>query len=222
MLNIKNYDSFFFDCDGVILDSNHIKTEAFRSALEDYPKEKVNTFINYHQANGGVSRYEKMEYFFKTINQKKNANKFIAESLDLFSMIVRKKLLQCELVNGVQEFLEYLSNNSYPCFVITGGDQDEVRYVFQERGLANYFCEILGSPTTKSRNMNKLKQEMKISENSLFLGDSKLDMQIAKEFEMEFLYISSKSEWKEGPHYILDNKMIMISDFDDLEYSTKI
>ena len=213
MLNIKNYDSFLFDCDGVILDSNHIKTEAFRSALEDYPKEKVNVFINYHQANGGVPRYEKIEYFFKTIHPKKNPNKFISESLDLYSTIVRKELIECELIHGVREFLDLLFDLSAECYVITGGDQEEVEYVFKKRGLSKYFIKILGSPKTKSYNMTYLRKFIDTPNNSIYFGDSKLDFKIAKDFGIDFTFVSSKSEWLDGSKVVKDNGSFLIEDF---------
>mgnify|MGYP001303221616 CR=1 FL=1 len=213
MLNIKNYDSFLFDCDGVILDSNHIKTEAFRSALEDYPKEKVNVFINYHQVNGGVSRYEKIEYFFKTIHPKKNPNKFISESLDLYSTIVKKELIECELIHGVREFLDLLFDLSAECYVITGGDQEEVEYVFKKRGLSKYFIKILGSPKTKSYNMTYLKKSKNIPSNSVYFGDSKLDFEIAEEFGIDFILVSSKSEWFDGLQFVKDRGSIAIENF---------
>jgi beta-phosphoglucomutase-like phosphatase (HAD superfamily) len=35
MYDIKNYQQVIFDCDGVILDSNQIKSKAFADALVD-------------------------------------------------------------------------------------------------------------------------------------------------------------------------------------------
>ena len=58
-IDFKNFDFFVFDCDGVILDSNLLKTIAFSKSLPEYP-EKVSKFIDYHKANGGISRYKKV------------------------------------------------------------------------------------------------------------------------------------------------------------------
>jgi len=33
MINIDKYDFFIFDCDGIILDSNKLKSNAFTEAL---------------------------------------------------------------------------------------------------------------------------------------------------------------------------------------------
>ena len=36
MFDFNKYDSFFFDCDGVLLDSNKIKTDAFYEIGKEY------------------------------------------------------------------------------------------------------------------------------------------------------------------------------------------
>ena len=59
----KNYYSYIFDCDGVILDSNKLKTEAFREILIDERYEDIELFIEYHQLNQGINRYEKLNIF---------------------------------------------------------------------------------------------------------------------------------------------------------------
>ncbi|NJM23241.1 MAG: hypothetical protein HC907_33605 [Richelia sp. SM1_7_0] len=56
--------AIIFDCDGVIFDSNALKTAAFREVLAAYPQEVVDKFIVYHQKTGGISRYVKLRAFF--------------------------------------------------------------------------------------------------------------------------------------------------------------
>ena len=53
---IEKYKSVVFDNDGVIMDSNAAKTEAFALALEGEEEVLIEEFINYHKAFGGVSR----------------------------------------------------------------------------------------------------------------------------------------------------------------------
>ena len=45
MIDLSDYDYVVFDCDGVILDSNRLKTEAFVSALDDEPEKYVEPVI---------------------------------------------------------------------------------------------------------------------------------------------------------------------------------
>ena len=64
MKDVSQYATCVFDCDGVVLDSNQIKTQAFYNATQSYGHEFADQLVNYHLKNGGVSRYEKFEYFF--------------------------------------------------------------------------------------------------------------------------------------------------------------
>ena len=68
---MKKYKSIIFDCDGVILNSNKIKTESFRKILRNFDKRAIQEFIDYHENNGGLSRYIKLDYLKNKLNLKK-------------------------------------------------------------------------------------------------------------------------------------------------------
>ena len=65
----NNQINLFFDCDGVILDSNSIKTKAFRETLNNEKEELVDLFIDYHQKNQGIDRFKKLDFFFNEIKK---------------------------------------------------------------------------------------------------------------------------------------------------------
>ena len=64
---MNKYKSIIFDCDGVILNSNKIKTKSFREILREFDARAVQEFIDYHKNNGGISRYIKLDYFLTNI-----------------------------------------------------------------------------------------------------------------------------------------------------------
>ena len=49
--SLQAYDFLIFDCDGVILDSNSIKSEAFRYSLKVYPTDAVDELMDFHHQN---------------------------------------------------------------------------------------------------------------------------------------------------------------------------
>ena len=63
MINLSQYQYIVFDCDGVILDSNSMKTQAFAKAINGEPQEKINLLLLYHKEHGGVSRYHKFTHY---------------------------------------------------------------------------------------------------------------------------------------------------------------
>ena len=59
--------NIIFDFDGVILNSNHVKTEGFAIVSKRFGKEASNCLVNYHIKNGGISRFNKFNWF---VNEK--------------------------------------------------------------------------------------------------------------------------------------------------------
>ena len=70
--NLHNYKTIAFDCDGVLINSNEIKTKSFLNTVLPYGENEAKSFIKYHKENFGVSRYEKFNFFLENIIKKKN------------------------------------------------------------------------------------------------------------------------------------------------------
>ena len=79
--------TILWDFDGVILNSNIIRTRGFIEIFKKFPEEKVFELVKYHLKNGGLSRYHKIEYFFtKILRNKMTQDKifFYAEKYKVF------------------------------------------------------------------------------------------------------------------------------------------
>ena len=48
-MDISQYATLIFDCDGVILDSNKIKTTAFYNTALPYGEDAAEALVNYHK-----------------------------------------------------------------------------------------------------------------------------------------------------------------------------
>lgn len=219
MLFVKNlikYKCVIFDCDGVILDSNKIKTKAFEKTLIREPTYHIEKFINYHKHNGGVSRYEKFNYFFSQIKKENIEQSKLNNYLSEFSEILKEELISCNLVPGVIRVLEYLLLNNIDCFVISGGDQIELNYIFKEKKLNKYFIKILGSPVSKDLHTLNLLKKKEIQFPILFFGDSKLDMEIAFKNGFDFCYVRQFSEWQNDKYILQKNIYDTIFNFDEI------
>jgi len=104
----NHYKVWFFDCDGVLLDSNSVKTEAFYETVLKYGQDKAESFVKYHQDHGGISRFEKFKYFFETMLGMKSFKADLARVLEEYGEIVKTKLIQCQETERLHEFLERL------------------------------------------------------------------------------------------------------------------
>ena len=76
-----------FDFDGVILESVSVKTEAFRK-LFSFAPEHIDEIIQYHKDNGGMSRYDKFRYIYKSILREDLTQQKFEELSEKFADIV--------------------------------------------------------------------------------------------------------------------------------------
>ena len=212
-INLKKIDFVIFDCDGVILDTNKIKTEAFQKTLKGFPEEKIAKLITFHKKNGGISRKIKFEYFFNNIIHDFDQKK-INHSLKIFRKISFQKILLSHYIKGVLKFIKILNRNNIKVFIVSGALQSELRKIFILRNKSKYFNKILGTPKNKIENIKIILDKYSLDKNrGVFFGDSSTDYISAKKFKMNFIFVKDKSEWL---NYKKIKKMKIINNFLDI------
>ncbi|MBE0470630.1 MAG: HAD family hydrolase, partial [Methyloprofundus sp.] len=128
MQNISEYKTLVFDCDGVVLNSNKIKTQAFYEATKHFGHELAQSLVDYHVANGGISRYAKFEYFITQILQQSFDDELNQDLLERFAAAVKQGLMNCEIAEGLEQLKAKTPNANW--LIVSGGDQQELREVF--------------------------------------------------------------------------------------------
>lgn len=193
-IDILKYSSLIFDCDGVLLDSNRVKTEAFYNVAKQYGLSYAEDLVYYHINNGGISRYKKFDFFKREILPVGN-NAVMEDLLSQYAANVVEGLMQCRVAEKLFELRELTTSANW--LVVSGGDQEELRYVFNERGLSKLFDGgIFGSPDDKEKILEREIASANISSHALFLGDSKYDKAVAEKYNVDFLFVSDWSECK--------------------------
>lgn len=212
--NISDYQTFIFDCDGVILNSNKIKTEAFYQSALAYGESAAQVLVDYHLANGGISRYKKFAYFLADIVPTFATNisgPNLEALLEYYAEIVLHGLLTCEVAEGLEELRNKTPDANW--LIVSGGDQTELRHVFDKRGLAKYFNGgIFGSPDTKGEIINREMNNGNIQHTTLFLGDSKYDYHSANDTGIDFIFLTGWTEVQDLESWISNNSIINFFD----------
>lgn len=207
--NLFEYRTLVFDCDGVILNSNKIKTKAFYQAALAYGEQAAHSLVKYHVANGGVSRYKKFTYFLDEIVPilaPKVSGPNLDELLENYAEIVLHGLLSCEVAEGLEKLRSETPDAKW--LIVSGGDQAELRHVFNERGLAKYFDGgIFGSPDNKDQILEREMDNSNIEHPALFLGDSKYDYIASTGAGIDFIFISGWSEFEDFNMYCSDKNV---------------
>lgn len=204
-LNINKYSCLVFDCDGVVLDSNKVKTEAFYQATLPYGEAAAKAMVDYHVANGGVSRYKKFAHFLEQIApvHAEHQGPDLEALLHSYAGHVRDGLLSCEIAPGLEALRQRVPGARW--LIVSGGDQAELRDVFTQRGIADWFDGgIFGSPDTKDTILQRELLSENIQQPSVFFGDSKYDFRAAKTAKLDFVFVSGWSEVADWPSWIAE------------------
>jgi HAD superfamily hydrolase (TIGR01549 family) len=189
-----------FDFDGVIVESLDIKTEAFRQLFKGYP-DHVEAILQYHIDNGGISRQEKIKYFYKNILKLPLTEELLNNLCDRFSELVVDQVVAAPFVKGAKDLLEKLKGK-YKVFVISGTPQDEMRLIVQRRKLEAYFDAVYGSPDTKADITKRILTNAHVQPfEVVFVGDAVNDLIAAKANGVKFIAraMDYNQSWRKDP-----------------------
>lgn len=216
MNDLQNY-VLLMDCDGVIFNSNSLKTNAFEKTLlkkcDDL--ELIKKFITYHKKNGGISRYEKFRFFITDFLKIEFDQNLYEDLLKIYGETCLKLYEEADFTEGLMDFLE---GKSAPKYVVSGGDQKELQYVFKKRKIDFHFAEICGSPETKNSIVTKIiKSGICSGKEVFFIGDALEDLLVAKNHNLTPIFMKRYSDNVELEFsFCKDNNIRVINTLKDL------
>ena len=210
MKSLYKYNTIIFDCDGVILNSNKIKTKGFYEVTQKFGEKLALDFVNYHIENGGVSRYEKFKFFYENILKSDYHEEDINLLAKQYSDCIYNYLLNCEFENDLIHLKKIYDQSKW--LVISGGDQKELREIFDERNISYLFeTGIYGSPQSKSDIFKELISKKYINYPFLYFGDSSLDYFVANEYYGDFIFIKKWTEMRNYRKFCLEHDIKYIN-----------
>ena len=169
-----------FDCDGVLLESVDVKTRAFGQTVEKYGPEAVSRLIDYHMANGGVSRYKKFEWFYREVLDRDITPDQLRALGERFKNLAFDGVMNASMVPGALECIEAL-HNRITMYVASGAPKEELTAVLNARNLSRYFKESYGSPPGKTELLQRILHQTKAEpEKTIMVGDSSTDLVAAQ------------------------------------------
>jgi phosphoglycolate phosphatase-like HAD superfamily hydrolase len=202
---LNSYKTFVFDCDGVVLDSNIVKTEAyFRVAKSQGATDaQAQALVDYHVKLGGISRYHKFDWYLREVLHVPVTEAALQALLDGFAKELEIGLMSCEVAEGLNALRQKTADANW--LILSGGDQEEIRALFAKRtveadtSLASLFDGgLFGSPDNKDVVLARESANGNIQKPALFIGDSKYDHEAAIRAGMDFVFLS---DWTEVPDW---------------------
>lgn len=212
MVNLTLYKAIVFDLDNTIYDEIEYLKLAYRwishrIVLSDNTKlqnEIYDFLIDEFMKNGRKNLYQKLK------NSKKidDFNEFTLEDFLNGLRTCPINSNQIEIDPDIYRFIEYLHNNNKSIFILTNGNVEQqmnkvksLNIPFKETIAISY----ASSKGIKYQKPNPYFLDKIISENSfinneiLYIGDSSIDNETAKNIGVDFLYVSDfKSQYREN------------------------
>lgn len=202
---IKN---IIFDFDGVILDSVPTKTEGYRQLFKNFHTDLIEKMVEYHELNGGISRYKKIQYFFNNLLNEEISQKQIQEYAIKYSELTKQELTKQKYL--IEDTITYIKLNfsKYNMHIASGADHQDLIYICDKLDLNKYFISIDGSPKVKTDIVKEIIVNNKYKkEETILIGDSINDFEAASNNNITFYGYNNKS---------LINQHKYINNFKDL------
>ncbi len=185
--HLLKFKVLFWDFDGVIKDSVYAKTEAFVDLFKDSSPEVKNKIKLHHEANGGMSRFEKIPLYMEWSDYQDINVSTINEHADRYSKIVFNKVVNSKWVEGVLEYIMKYKKNQ-KMYLITATPQIEIENILKYLQISDLFIQVFGHPSSKVKVIQDILLGTKIKEDkSCMIGDSLTDLNAAKENHIPFV-----------------------------------
>ena len=196
---MKLPEVLIYDFDGVICDSVNIKTEAFVEMYQPYGTEIQGKVETYHLMHGGISRFEKFEYFETQLLGKILTKSRLNDLAKQFSSLVKDKVIKANYISGALEFIS--NNKNRRQFICTGTPENEIKEIIKAKGIDVFFEKLYGSPSSKSSIIKKIIRECNINpDECIFFGDAITDYTAALDCEIPFVGVQENFNEKIFPN----------------------
>ncbi len=207
-IELTQYKTLVLDCDGVVLNSNKTKVNAYfevakRNGATDA---QAQALVDHHIQKGSFPRNGKIEYYLKEILKQEVTDEVMQQYMHTFDEILDRTLMDCEVSPGLLPLREASRNSKW--MLLSGGDQRELRTIFARRNLADLFdAGIFGGPDTKDVVLAREKANGNLQLPALFIGDSKYDYEAATRAGLDFVFLSDWTEVADWQNFCTTNKI---------------
>jgi phosphoglycolate phosphatase-like HAD superfamily hydrolase len=183
---LSSLQVLILDFDGVVVESNAVKTQAFEKVFARFP-EHSEAMMAFHHEYVSVSRFAKFDHLAKRLGRADDAALKADIAAD-FSRHVLKGMMAVPLVPGVEAFLQWVKDR-FPVYLASVTPEPELKLILSERRLTHWFCDAYGCPPwTKPNAIRDILLKNKVKPGGVMLiGDSAGDQRAALETGVRFL-----------------------------------
>ena len=185
------------DFDGVVIESNDAKTEAFRDVFSAYP-DHLDAMMRYHAEHVSVTRFAKFDHLLERLGRRGD-DRLRATLADEFSRRAEDRIAAVPMVPGAAEFLEEFQSR-VALYLASVTPQADLDRTLARRGLARFFRAAYGCPpwTKPGAVLDVLRRENCPPSSAVLVGDSPGDQKAAAESGVAFIGRDSGLRFTDG------------------------
>ncbi|MDA0328579.1 MAG: HAD hydrolase-like protein [Gemmatimonadetes bacterium] len=186
-----------FDFDGVLVESNDIKTRAFSALFRPFP-EHHDAMMAYHHTHVSASRVVKIDHFVSSCLGRPDDDALRASLEAEFSRLTVDLVSDCPAVAGAEALLSNISGR-IPLYLASVTPQADLDSILARRDLRRYFRDGYGCPpwTKPDAVRDVLGREGVLPREAVLIGDSEGDRRAAAEVGVGFIARDSGLPWVE-------------------------
>jgi phosphoglycolate phosphatase-like HAD superfamily hydrolase len=186
VFKIKSFKLIFWDFDGVIKESVDVKTQAFFKLFEPFGKVVAEKVREHHEANGGMSRFDKLPIYLGWAGLEPNQST-VSEYCEQFSRRVLQGVIEAPWVAGAECYLRNNSNQQ-TFILVSATPQDELEHILNVLDLTKCFADVYGAPIPKQDAISKTLLTSGLdARDCLMIGDAQADLDAAVANQVPFL-----------------------------------
>lgn len=197
--------TIIFDFDGVIVQSNRLKYEAFFELFQPMIAPTIHRILRRHRekTRHAILELILLESGIIDRDEKSTLSEIINNYAEKYNQIVETDTIACPEVPGAQEALRLLYK-SYPLYLNSTTPLKPLHKIMRERGLIGYFQKIFGGPEPKIENLKLiLKRENIPGTEALIVGDGISDLEAAQHFGCHFVGVRNEfNNYDKDHHHI--------------------
>jgi len=179
-----------FDFDGTLVDSNHIKRDAFLGIAQRYPsgREIMAQIID---APGVGTRDKVFAKFAAELGIAPDARgAMVAELVTCYTDRCFRDISRADEIVGARAVLDRLVSEGVRLFVSSATPAGPLKSLVEARGLGTLMEDVFGAPESKGEHVRRIQRATGLSLSEiLYVGDSDADSQAAFAAKCRFVGI---------------------------------
>ncbi|MDD5131494.1 MAG: HAD hydrolase-like protein [bacterium] len=193
-----------FDFDGVLIDSNAIKREAYYQIFASLDNSRGAISACLQEEREG-DRYHVIRRILQRLCPQAGEEE-VSSYAKNYGIICEARTSTCREIPGASACLDCLAGK-YDLYINSATYEDSLRRVVYKRGWDHYFREVLGSPRTKVENLARIMKCQKVAgQEMVFIGDSQRDLNAAQTCGCHFVGIkNADNDFKAKNLVLLDD-----------------